>query len=178
MTTFETLQREVGEWSERQFGDQPVVNPLLGVGEEFGELVAHLESHDAVTNHERDCVGDLLVYLADFCHRRGHDLQAAADSTVPAERGYDDPLNGVATALGSLNRSVLKRRQGIRLDEDRVGDAAERRAIARIVDSLDAFARERGYTLEACLAVAWDEEVSDREWDSSYVEESADGGDA
>lgn len=198
MSTFETLQREVGAWSEENFGDQPAVNPLLGIGEELGELVAHLESdddredvvsrddledvagHDVPGEHERDCVGDVLVYLVDFCHRRGVDAQRAfadgrsGDAAVEGlESGasHDGPLYGVVAALGRLNRSVLKRRQGIRLDDPRVGHEAERRAIASLLGHLDDFARDRGYTLEECVQVAWYDEVTDREWDSSYAED-------
>lgn len=167
---FERLQREVGAWSDEQFGDQPAVNPLLGVGEELGELHEHLAGHEAVTDRERDCVGDALVYLADVCHRRGLDLGAAAESDPAEDVEYGTPLAGVGSALGDLDRSVLKRRQGIRLDEARVGDAAEQRAVARLLAHLSAFAEARGYTLDDCIRVAWDGEVADREWDSSYVE--------
>lgn len=167
MTTFRDLQRAVGEWSERQFGEQSAVNPLLGVGEEFGELVDQLEATDRVTAAEHDCVGDMLVYMADFCHRCGHEYQAAFEADRADDRTYDDPLDGVAAAIGALNRSVLKRRQGIRLDEDRVGDAAERRAVAAFLDHLETFARRRGYALETCIDVAWREEVRHREWDAS-----------
>lgn len=166
---FETLQRAVGEWSEENFGDQPIVNPLLGVGEEFGELCEQVESHDEVAEHELDCVGDMLVYLADFCYRRGLDLQAAFDGDSAEDVNYECSLAGVSAALGALNRSVLKQRQGIRLDDDRVGDKAERQAVALLLFHLAEYAVDRGYSLEACIRVAWDEEVADREWDSSYT---------
>lgn len=170
MSTFTDLQREVGEWSERNFGDQPVVNPLLGVSEEFGELMEHIEKHDSLTEHELDCIGDMLVYMADFCYRRGLDFQTAYDTKASDNVDYENPLNGVNAALGYLNRSVLKRRQGIRLDEPRIGDKAEQQAIARFLDHISDFARTRGFTLEECIRVAWYEEVVNREWDSSYVE--------
>lgn len=165
MTTFRDLQYAVGEWSERQFGDQPAANPLLGVGEELGELVEQLETADGVTEAEQDGVGDVLVYLADFCHRRGCDYQAAYDADLADGHAYDDPLRGVIAALGALHRSVLKRRQGIRLEEERVGDEAEQRAIAALLDHLRDFAKRRGYTLETCVDLAWHGEVKDREYD-------------
>lgn len=168
MTNFETLQREVGVWSEQNFGDQPAVNPLLGVVEEFGELIDQIETHEGVTEHELDCVGDVLVYLADFCHRQGFDYQAVANKGLPSAEQYD-PLRGGFVALGDLTRSVLKRRQDIRTDERRVGDDAERRALTALLNNLDRFARSRGYTLSECIQVAWEDEVVDREWDSSYT---------
>lgn len=169
--SFGTLQRDVGEWSEANFGDQPTVNPLLGVGEELGELREHVEGRDGPTERELDCVGDALVYLADFCYRRGLDSPTSYDCENPDDADYDDPLDGVSVALGRLNRSVLKRRQGIRLDESRVGDGAERRAVAMFLAHLSEFARVRGYAIEECVRVAWDDEVSDREWDSSYTDD-------
>ncbi|AGB14907.1 hypothetical protein Halru_0261 [Halovivax ruber XH-70] len=167
MTTFRHLQRAVGEWSERQFGEQSAVNPLLGVGEEYGELVDQLDATDRVTAAEHDCVGDMLVFMADFCHRRGHEYQAAFEADGTDEFPFEDPLDGVAAAIGALDRSVLKRRQGIRLDDDRVGAAAERRALAAFLDHLGDFANRRGYSLETCIDVAWHEEVRHREWDGS-----------
>lgn len=163
MNTFETLQVEVGSWSERNFGDQSIVNPVLGVTEEFGELIEHIERHDSGTEYELDCVGDMLVYLADFCYRRNLDYQRARDEEKPDDIDYDEPLNAVSVHLGQLNRSVLKRQQGIRLDESRIGDEAEQQAIAGILSYLSDFAQNRGYTLVECVQVAWYEEVSHRE---------------
>lgn len=72
-----TFQREVAEWTARQpwGASQPAWQPLLGIGEELGELNhAYLkreqgvrgsrEKHDAEI---RDAVGDILVFLAAFC---------------------------------------------------------------------------------------------------------------
>lgn len=86
---FEQLQREVGDWSESQFGEsQPDLYPLLGVSEEYGELVhsvlkrkqgIRLEDDDVGEIAEIDAVGDMIVYLADFCERRGLDLSTCVD---------------------------------------------------------------------------------------------------
>lgn len=83
------LQREVGEWSRRNFGDQPSYRPLLGVGEEVGELMhAHLKgeqgirhSPDEIKKMKEDAVGDILIYLADYCEREKLTMQGCADST-------------------------------------------------------------------------------------------------
>lgn len=87
--TFDQLQTEVGAWAQRNFGDQPADNPLLGVVEEVGEL-AHAvlkrkqgirgtdEQHLAA---ERDAIGDILIYLADYCGRRGFTLDAIVTDT-------------------------------------------------------------------------------------------------
>ena len=82
------LEKEVADWSRKNFGDQPAWKPLLGVAEEVGELnhaflkqsqnIRRNEDHAA---KERDAVGDIVIYLADYCGRRGFSLaQCVADA--------------------------------------------------------------------------------------------------
>ena len=78
-----TFQREVLEWVLKNFNVDDPTDPLLGVVEEVGEL-AHailkqkqgirgtFEEHEAAA---KDAVGDICVYLADLCGRRGWDLE-------------------------------------------------------------------------------------------------------
>lgn len=75
------LQNEVGAWSRKNFGDQPAYRPLLGVAEETGELChAFLKKEQNIRleeNHDaklKDAVGDIVIYLADFCERTGINL--------------------------------------------------------------------------------------------------------
>lgn len=74
---------------------------------------------------------------------------------------------GAAEEVGELAHSVLKRGQGIRLEDDDVGPAAERDAVGDIIVYLADFCYRRGYDLEACVREAWDGEVVHREWDSA-----------
>lgn len=168
MELFSEIQVEVGEWSSKNFPDQPDVNPLLGSGEEIGELADCIDLDDSPTEEEIDAVGDALVYLADLCAIRGLDYQKAYDMSSDIERTHDNFFQEWAGASGQLNRSVLKRRQGIRLDEDRVGDEAEYKALARMICAIQSLANERGYTIEEAINFAWYDEVINREWDSSY----------
>lgn len=73
---------------------------------------------------------------------------------------------GVNEEAGELAHSVLKRAQGIREDEDGVGEAAEKDAVGDIVVYLADFCHRRGYDLEDCVREAWHGEVSEREWDT------------
>lgn len=168
MGIFESLQSEVGEWSQENFPGQPDVNPYLGSSEETGELADALSLDDQPDEEELDAVGDILVYLADFCAIRGLDYQDCYERVDEVERQHDDFFREMFSARGKLDRSVLKQRQGIRLDEDRVGESAEIQALARILNCLEDFAESRGYTLEDAIRNAWYDEVIDREWDSSY----------
>lgn len=168
MDIFETIQKEVGEWSQENFPDQPDVNPYIGSSEEFGELADALDFSGNPTDEEIDAVGDILVYFADFCAIRGLDYQEAYEKSEEIEAKYENMFREWASARGKLDRSVLKKRQGIRLDEDRVSEEAEIKALARILNCLENFCDERGYTIEESIQQAWYDEVIDRDWDSSY----------
>ncbi len=168
MELFSEIQTQVGEWSSENFPGQPDVNPLLGSGEEIGELAECINFDSIPSEKELDAVGDVLVYLADFCAIRGLDYQKAYDMSRDLEPEHEDFFREWSVAVGRLNRSVLKRRQGIRLDEDRVGEEAEHKALAQIICVIEDLGNKRGYTLKEAIKFAWYDEVIDREWDSSY----------
>lgn len=86
--SFAKLQQEVGEWSRKNFPNNTPENPFLGLVEELGELAHALlkakqgirgtqEQHEAAA---KDAVGDLLVYMADFCERKGWSMQDIIES--------------------------------------------------------------------------------------------------
>lgn len=80
---FSMLQSEVGEWSRKNFPNNTPDNPFLGLVEELGELAhALLKTKQGIrgtaAEHEaaaKDAIGDLLVYMADFCERKGWSMQ-------------------------------------------------------------------------------------------------------
>ena len=171
MELFDTLKKEVGEWSIENFPGQPTVNPFMGSSEEAGELAECLDLESEPNEEELDAVGDILVYIADFCYKRELDYQKCYEMSGDVENTHDDFFREWVASRGQLTRSVLKREQGIRLDEDRVGDEAEEQALARMLSCLETFADSRGYTLEEAIQSAWYDEVIDRDWDSSYRED-------
>lgn len=82
------LQDEVGEWSHDNFGDQPSHRPLLGIGEEVGELNhAHLKREQGIRGKQDyreaqiDAVADIVIYLCDYCRLEGIDLADAVAKT-------------------------------------------------------------------------------------------------
>ena len=124
-----TLQREVGEWSRANFGDQaskthiPLVlgsvAPILGIFEEFGEMV------EAMCNNNitlvRDSVADILIYLADYfsrCALNSNDLRwSYIDDKIKTEAPFSTPEKTamfVLKYLGYFAHHNLKRHQGIR----------------------------------------------------------------
>lgn len=75
------IQREQKEWSERNFGKVEAWQPLLGAMEELGELAhAHLKEVQNIRNNEdhiangKDAVADIVIYLMDYCNKRGWDF--------------------------------------------------------------------------------------------------------
>lgn len=84
------FQNDVRQWSMKNFGEQSYVNPLLGVAEEVGELNHAVlkirqgirEDKDFLKEQIEDAIGDILIYLADFCSRfdEGVDMQNAVEN--------------------------------------------------------------------------------------------------
>lgn len=87
--TFAQLQREHKDWVERNFPDAQSYYSLLGLSEEVGELNhAHLKGIQGIRHTPEeilamkiDAVGDILIYLTDYCTKSGIDLQAAIELT-------------------------------------------------------------------------------------------------
>lgn len=114
MSTLRFVQDEVRAWSADNFGEQPSWKPLLGIGEELGELQHHYlkraqgirttEDHDAGI---RDAVADILIYLCDFCAREDIDLDAQLAQTwhEVKQRNWraspQDGTSGISTSVAS-----------------------------------------------------------------------------
>lgn len=87
--TFEQLQEQVGEWSRKNFPNAQPYHSLLGLIEEVGELShAHLKNEQNIRGSEFehyvekiDAVGDILIYLADYCSRNNIDMQDTIEHT-------------------------------------------------------------------------------------------------
>lgn len=80
------LQIEVRPWSAHNFPNKKPYQPLLGAGEELGELMHAFLKHEqgirGVSEMKaraamEDAIGDTIVYLADFCNQVGIDLSLA-----------------------------------------------------------------------------------------------------
>lgn len=83
-----SLQGEVQVWVKKNFGDEPAHRALLGAFEELGELShAHLKMEQGIRTTEdhvaaaKDAIGDTIIYLADYCNRRGFDLEEIVTQT-------------------------------------------------------------------------------------------------
>lgn len=157
----EELKQNVGEWSVDNFGDQTPLAPAMGFAEEFGELV---ESESCGTQDEvKDAIGDMAVYLCDYAYRTDLDL---SDINLKRTSAVSDGTRYEQIILnyGALCRSALKTYQGIRLDEDRVGQKAEQQALDVIFRQLVGIAFRNQTTIEECIDHAWELEVKHRSW--------------
>lgn len=84
------LQYEVGVWSRENFPNNNPTLVLLGVGEELGELHhAHLKTEQGIRGFDNakkskeakeDAIGDIIIYLADYCERSGLSLEESVNN--------------------------------------------------------------------------------------------------
>lgn len=98
------LQDEQRPWVKHNFGDRPSWMPLLGIMEELGELAhAHLKMAQGIRTSEdhlakaKDAVGDIVVFLADYCSAMGFDLETLVEETWEKVKKRDwkaDPQKG------------------------------------------------------------------------------------
>lgn len=85
----QTIQTELDQWSLHNFPSRKVHHPLLGATEEMGELChAHLKMEQGIrgTNEEhiaeaKDAIGDVIIYLMDYCNQMDFDLQTIIEET-------------------------------------------------------------------------------------------------
>lgn len=84
------FQREQVEWSTQNFASiyGSGYRPLLGIGEEVGELMhAHLKAEQGIRidqDHQTakiDAAGDIIIYLSDYCNTQGIKLGDALVDT-------------------------------------------------------------------------------------------------
>jgi NTP pyrophosphatase (non-canonical NTP hydrolase) len=83
MGTLRDIQSLHKSWAAYNFGeDRESWGPLLGAMEELGELAhAHLKEHQKIrvgedhTENAKDAVGDIIMYLMDYCSIRGFDIE-------------------------------------------------------------------------------------------------------
>ena len=107
--TLQQFQDEVTVWSSANFGDDgESVDPLLGIAEEVGELChAYLKRKQGIRGtadqHRAaivDAVGDICIYLADFCRREGLFLDEIIERTwaqVKTRNWKENPVDGTTT---------------------------------------------------------------------------------
>lgn len=159
---FAQLKQQVYEWSTENFGDeQPHQFPLIGAGEEAGELTTSvlkraqgIDDTDKYSDRvgdeaEMDAIGDVFIYLADFAAR----YEARPGDTPPEDV---DKLLKFYERFGYLCRKIRQP------DES---ERAVRQATAGALEALHELAEVRDFDVDEVVKDTW-KEVSGREWDS------------
>lgn len=107
--TFKQLQDENAEWQARNFPNSDPYYPLLGIMEEAGELAHHhLKQLQGIrgTDEEhiegkRDAIGDITVYLSNYCTLNGLDFQSIVEEVWAEVRQRDWQANKMNGGLVS-----------------------------------------------------------------------------
>ena len=102
------LQQEIAVWQDRNFATTGATELLLGVAEEVGELShAHLKgvqgirhSRNQIREMKKDAVGDILIYLMNYCSKEDllfSDCLHSTWATIVKKRDWiSDPEHGNA----------------------------------------------------------------------------------
>ncbi len=177
MKTFKEIQTEQVKWQQHNFPDRPSWVPIMGMGEEVGEL------HEAIITHDKDAlvdaIGDICIYLTDYASAMNYDVQELWNESQSQRHSWlnSDPVFEslkaveVSTWLGKLYHAHIKAFQQIRLQEDHPKNA--KIAIQRILHYLDDIAYSYHLNVVDITAQVW-EKVSQRDWqknrDTAHLE--------
>lgn len=196
------MQRAVGEWAEENFGtEQPPDYPVIGAGEELGELTRSVlkraqgidddekyeQRDDVGPEAERDAVGDVVIYLMDACHRSDDDITVAGGLDQSGDVGssfghIEEPIECVKGLYGYYGEVTTSRFYLISDEEWGDPDEYEWKSeeddlgvvewrIGHLVGLLVRFCQIRDYDFMNCVRDAW-QEVSGRTWDADIAVET------
>lgn len=103
MKNLTKLQQEIHEWRLYNFPLSNEEDQFVGLVEEIGEL-AHVRLkirqgiRNVDLNTERDAIGDILIYLFNYCSERQYDIEDILTDTwnvVKKRNWIKYPFNGV-----------------------------------------------------------------------------------
>lgn len=156
------LQAEVGEWSRRNFPNNTPNEPFHGMVEEIGELAAAIVNQNR--HDEIDAIADLVIFAADYCYRRGLNMEQLFTTYVTVVEP-ETPTNWLLTAcdhLGAIARARLKIKQVIRGAAE-VHEENERRAVGSLLRAICNYAGSRGFYFDDIVEKTWNK-VKQRDW--------------
>lgn len=162
---FDTIQAEQVAWSLKNFGEQPAYRPMLGIIEELRELEdADNDENDVEVE---DALGDVAIYMLDYCGKRGWRMQALWDVRVCPEwleeytvSEYGMPY--VSPFIKRLSHSQLKGEQNIRGGAEK-HDQVLMGTLSSVLWLLDEVAKAADKDFPSILTGVW-AKVSKRDW--------------
>lgn len=184
--TFDELQAEIAPWAARNFPDSGAMEQFLGVVEEVGELAAAISAAEAsettelflaATLDEQDAIGDIVIFLTNYCNHREINIFAEASRigllspeisefqrwayAIRHDINMDhDSL--IVVQVGKLAHARLKATQGIRGTDDQ-HRASEINAVVELFIALALHCESNGYSLEKTVSETW-AQVKRRDW--------------
>jgi hypothetical protein len=182
LITLGQLQEQQVPWVNHNFGDRPAHMPLLGMGEEFAELI---EAFDKLTNDFqsweysqrnpgliKDALADIAVFACDYATAKDwsmEEVELKALEHAKSCRFYDSTarivfgiLLDMGMYIGKMNHHQLKSEQGIRgsaTDHSVAGKECMIKLIARLYN-LSGFL---GFQFPVLYTRVW-AEVKKRDW--------------
>lgn len=182
LSAINEIIREVTAWSKKNFGEQRSkadstmvlgsLAPLLGIGEELGEMYeADFKRRNSTEDWDTDkadsalvdALGDICIYLCDFCGREG--IEVPPNRTLEWDRSLEaSGPGGICIVAGKLFHAVLKRHQGIRGYDSTIKYITECRDLTLMMFvSIDRACHFVGTDVNTVLSNVW-AKVSQRDW--------------
>jgi len=155
MSKFSQIQKEMIPWQQHNFPGRSSWMPLMGLGEELGELARAFNEEECI-----DALGDCCIYLADYCNGMGYDLDVIIYDLEPSMRIFD--YQKAMSEYGILCHSHLKQSQRIRMHEDHKGNGKQ--AIRNLISFFCTFSKIK---LEDIAWETW-EKVRQRDWQKDH----------
>lgn len=167
MFTLKQLQEEHRPWALHNFGERPAGDPALGVAEELGELVhAHLKRLQGIRGFDdpakyltvaTDAVGDVVIYLVDYCSRSGIDAAVvdAAFSTDAALFMEEHYAIGLAVQIAG---------QLVSLPEEAHLLGRQVGHVTAILQCLHQYAKPNGINVLEAAEHTWRRIIAKRDW--------------
>ncbi len=159
---FEIIQKEMVSWQAHNFPGRESWMPLMGLGEEIGELASSKKLEEIY-----DAIGDCCIYIADYCNAMGYDMQEIKKMSLYSDNG----IRNLTCNYGKLCHAHLKMIQNIRMNELNVFHISsvvlhEKNSIEALSMIIDYLNMSSARKLETIVWEIWIK-VRQRDWQSN-----------
>lgn len=164
--SIEHIQQEMGEWGQKNFGEQPPHRMVKGALEELGEFIhsdlkveqgIRLQEAGVGPEAEKDAIGDIIMYLCDYTYRAGLDMpEPSMTDAGPSYSTKDRCIMELSAALSELLKAEIQ-------DHPSVFKSIQ---VQQAVNASYFLANAKGYDWHVCVVEAFSEVIG-REWDAA-----------
>lgn len=159
MLLFE-MQEAQRKWATENFPGQTPGQMMMGLLGELGEFAEAYEERDDVKII--DAIGDVGVYLMNYCHLKCWQIYDLVAAMTPKNRGAEHYPYNILPYVKLLPHHQLKGEQNIR-GGTAVHDDHMRHALSNLLWGLNEVAKQTNHTFVDCLVITWSK-VSKRDW--------------